>query len=284
MPGLLLEPGYFVIVAGILGLVVGSFLNVVIHRLPRMMERQWQAECAQWKGEPPPAPAPAYNLVVPRSACPSCERPLRALENIPLVSFLILRGRCAGCGGAISWRYPAVEALAATLSAFMAWRFGPTAQAGAALVFTWLMIALAFIDLDTFFLPDDLTLPLLWAGLLVNLDGTFTDLPSAVIGAAAGYLVLWVVFWAYKLATGKEGMGYGDFKLLAAIGAWLGWSLLPLVVLLSSVAGALIGIVLIIAARRGRHVPLPFGPYLAIAGLVALAYGDALVRRYLEML
>lgn len=283
MPGLLLEPGHFVIVAGIVGLVVGSFLNVVIHRLPRMMERQWQAECAQWKGEPPAA-APAYNLVVPRSACPSCSRPIRVLENVPIVSFLVLRGRCAGCGSAISWRYPAVEALTAALSAFMAWRFGPTAQGSAALLFTWLMIALAFIDIDTFFLPDDLTFPLLWTGLLVNLNGLFAELPSAVIGAAAGYLVLWSVFWAYKLATGKEGMGYGDFKLLAAIGAWLGWSLLPLVVLLSSVAGALIGIVLILAARRGRHVPLPFGPYLAIAGLVALAYGDALVRRYLELL
>ncbi len=280
---LLLHPVWFVAIAAVLGLAIGSFLNVVIHRVPKMMERQWRAECAEWQGEAPPSET-KFNLVTPRSHCPACNRPIRALENVPLVSYAVLRGKCAGCGKPISWRYPAVEALTAALSAFVAWHFGPTAQAGAALFFTWTMIALAFIDLDTFFLPDDLTLPLLWAGLLVNIGGVFTDLESAVIGAAAGYLVLWMVFWTYKLATGKEGMGYGDFKLLAAVGAWLGWKLLPLVILLSSVVGAVIGIALIVLARRGRNVPIPFGPYLAVAGWVAMFYGDAITRHYLQLI
>lgn len=284
MPDYLFEPPWFIALVTLLGLMVGSFLNVVIHRLPKMMERRWQAECAEWTGEAPPAPGATYNLVVPRSACPACNRRIGALENIPVASYLWLRGRCAGCGQPISWRYPVVETLTAAVSGFLAWRFGATPQGAAALVFAWAMIALSFIDLDTFFLPDDLTFPLLWAGLLLNVYGVFTDLTSAVIGAAAGYLVLWAVFWTYKLATGKEGMGYGDFKLLAAIGAWLGWKMLPLVVLLSSVVGAVIGIILIVAARRGRNVPMPFGPYLAIAGLVALCYGDTILRQYLESL
>ena len=283
MLAMLAAPATLVTVCAVIGLMIGSFLNVVIHRMPKMMEHQWRVECAEWKGEPAP-PAEKYNLVTPRSRCPSCSRKIRALENIPLLSFAVLGGKCAGCGKPISWRYPAVEALTALLSGFVAWRFGVTPQAAAALFFTWTMIALAFIDLDTFFLPDDLTFPLLWAGLLVNIDGIYTDLESAVVGAAAGYLVLWTVFWAYKLATGKEGMGYGDFKLLAAIGAWLGWKMLPLVILLSSVVGAIIGIALIVLARRGRNVPIPFGPYLAIAGLVALFYGDAITRHYLDLL
>jgi leader peptidase (prepilin peptidase)/N-methyltransferase len=283
MLDLLLQPAYFVGLAALLGLMVGSFMNVVIHRLPKMMEWQWQAECAEWRHETPPAQA-RYNLVTPRSRCPDCDRPIRMHENIPVLSYLWLRGKCAGCGKRISPRYPAVELLSAVLCGFAAWHFGATAQGAAALFFVWFTIALAFIDLDTFFLPDDLTFPLLWAGLLINIGGTFTDLASAVIGAAAGYLALWLVFWAYKLATGKEGMGYGDFKLLAAIGAWLGWKMLPLVILLSSFVGAVIGIVLIVAARRGRNVPIPFGPYLAIAGVVALFYGEAITRHYLELL
>ena len=277
------SPAALVAAATLLGLVVGSFLNVVIHRLPRMMERQWQAECAEWKGETPPQHE-KYNLVTPRSRCPSCNQAIRAHHNIPLLSYAFLGGKCAGCGKPISWRYPAVELLTAVLSGFVAWRFGPTVQAAAALLFTWAIIALAFIDLDTFFLPDDLTFPLLWAGLLVNVAGTYTDLHSAVIGAAAGYLALWLVYWSYKLATGKEGMGYGDFKLLAAIGAWLGWKMLPLVILLSSFVGAVIGIGLIVLARRGRNVPIPFGPYLAIAGLIALFYGEDITRHYLNLL
>jgi leader peptidase (prepilin peptidase)/N-methyltransferase len=280
------SPALLAAAAALLGLVVGSFLNVVIHRLPKMMERQWQAECAEWRHEPPPAQERynRYNLVTPRSRCPDCDRPIRIHENIPLLSYLWLRGKCAGCGKRISPRYPAVELISAALCGYAAWHFGATPQAAAALFFAWFTIALAFIDLDTFFLPDDLTFPLLWAGLLINIGGTFTDLTSAVIGAAAGYLALWLVFWAYKLATGKEGMGYGDFKLLAAIGAWLGWKMLPLVILLSSFVGAIIGIALIVAARRGRNVPIPFGPYLAIAGLIALFYGNAITRHYLELL
>jgi len=277
------SPAALVAAATVLGLAVGSFLNVVIHRLPKMMERQWQAECAEWKGETPPQQE-KYNLVTPRSRCPSCNQAIRAHQNIPLLSYAFLGGKCAGCGKRISWRYPAVEFLTAVLSGFVAWRFGPTMQAAAALLFTWAIIALAFIDLDTFFLPDDLTFPLLWTGLLVNIAGTYTDLQSAVVGAVAGYLVLWLVYWSYKAATGKEGMGYGDFKLLAAIGAWLGWKMLPLVILLSSFVGAVIGIGLIVLARRGRNVPIPFGPYLATAGLIALLYGEDITRHYLDML
>jgi len=274
------NPVIFSTVAALLGLCVGSFLNVVIHRLPKMMERQWRAECAELTGQQAPA-AERYNLVVPRSACPSCNRPITALENIPLLSWLALRGKCAGCGTRISLRYPVVEAATALLSAYVAWHFGFGVAAAGALLFTWAMIALTGIDLDTCYLPDSITLPLLWLGLLFNVNGTFTPLPSAVIGAAAGYLSLWAVYWAFKWATGKEGMGYGDFKLLAAIGAWLGWQMLPLTILLSSLVGAVIGIGLIVFAGRGRSVPIPFGPYLAIAGMIALLHGPALTRAYL---
>ncbi|HSQ05467.1 MAG TPA: A24 family peptidase, partial [Burkholderiales bacterium] len=239
-------------------------------------------EYAELNGHAPIATA-RYDLVMPRSQCPSCGHPIRAIENIPLVSYAFLGGKCTACGSAISVRYPAVEALSATLSALVAWHFGPGVAALGALFFVWTMIALAFIDLDTFYLPDDLTYPLLWAGLLLNVRGVFVDLQSAVIGAVAGYLALWLVFWSYKLLTGKEGMGYGDFKLLAAIGAWLGWKMLPLVILLSSFVGAVVGIVLIVLTRRGRNVPIPFGPYLAAAGLIALFYGDTITRHYLEL-
>ena len=279
---MLSNPLIFIPCAALLGLCVGSFLNVVIHRLPKMMERQWRAECAELAGgDQVSLPAERYNLVVPRSACPSCGHRITALENIPLLSWLALRGKCSACGTRISARYPAVEALTAALSAYVAWHFGFGLAAAGALLFTWAMIALTFIDLDTCYLPDSITLPLLWLGLLLNLNGTFAPLSAAVIGAAAGYLSLWAVYWAFKWATGKEGMGYGDFKLLAAIGAWLGWQMLPLTILLSSLVGAVIGISLIVFAGRGRSVPIPFGPYLAIAGMIALLHGPALTRAYL---
>lgn len=280
---LLTTPWLLITAAVLFGLVVGSFLNVVIHRLPRMLEQGWRAECAELSGNSLPA-GETYNLVLPRSRCPHCGHPIRAVENIPVLSYVALRGRCAACKAPISLRYPAVEALAGALAGYIAWRFGASAAAAGAMLFAWTMIALAFIDLDTFYLPDNLTLPLLWTGLAFNIGATFTDLTSAVIGAAGGYLVLWAVFWAYKLATGKEGMGYGDFKLLAAIGAWLGWKMLPLVILLSSFVGAVIGIGLIVLARRGRNVPIPFGPYLALAGLIALFYGEQLNRQYIDLL
>ena len=276
---MLSDPLIFAVCAALLGLCVGSFLNVVIHRLPKMMERQWRAECAELSSQEAPA-TERYNLVVPRSACPACNRPITALENIPLLSWLMLRGRCAGCSAPISARYPAVEVLTAVLSAYIAWHFGFGMAAAGALLFTWAMIALTFIDLDTFYLPDSITLPLLWLGLLLNISGTYTPLSGAVIGAAAGYLSLWGVYWIFKWATGKEGMGYGDFKLLAAIGAWLGWQMLPLTILLSSLVGAIIGIGLIVFAGRGRSVPIPFGPYLAIAGMIALLHGPALTRAW----
>jgi leader peptidase (prepilin peptidase) / N-methyltransferase len=279
------SPGLLIATCVVLGLCVGSFLNVVIHRLPRMMESRWRAECAELnEAEPAAAPPPErYNLIQPRSSCPACGHRIRALENIPVVSFLVLRGKCSACRALISPRYPLIEILAGALSGYAAWRLGFTFAALGALIFIWAMIALAFIDMDTFYLPDDITLPLIWAGLLFNLAGGFVDLPSAVVGAAAGYLTLWVVFWMFKLATGKEGMGYGDFKLLSAIGAWLGWKILPLVILLSSFVGAIVGVLLIVLARRGRNVPIPFGPYLAAAGLIAIFHGEALTRRYLEL-
>ena len=276
------HPALLVTIAVLLGLLVGSFLNVVIHRLPKMMERQWREECAELTGATPP-PAERFNLLVPRSACPKCGHVITALENIPIASYLSLGGKCSACRAPISPRYPAVEVLTGLLTGYAAWSYGPSAAMLGALLFVWAMIALAFIDFDTFYLPDDITLPLLWAGLLFSLGGVFTDIRSAVIGAAAGYLALWSVYWAYKLATGKEGMGYGDFKLLAAIGAWLGWKMLPLVILLSSLAGAAVGIALIAFARRGRNTPIPFGPYLALSGLIALFWGESLTRQYLNL-
>ena len=284
---LFLDPVVAVFLAVVLGLLIGSFLNVVIHRLPKMMERQWRADCAGLNGESAvTSEAPAeerYNLVVPRSCCPACGQAITALQNIPVVSYLVLGGKCAGCKTRISPRYPFVELVSGALAGYAAWRFGFTLAGVGALLFVFAMIAMTFIDLDTFYLPDDITLPLLWAGLLFNIVNAYTDLTSAVIGAACGYLALWSVFWLFKLATGKEGMGYGDFKLLAAIGAWLGWQMLPLVILLSSLVGAVIGIGLMIFARHGRETPIPFGPYLAIAGLIALFHGQAINRQYLNL-
>jgi leader peptidase (prepilin peptidase)/N-methyltransferase len=273
------EPVVVTIVALFVGLCVGSFLNVVIHRLPKMLERGWQAQCAELRGETP-EPGPAYNLVVPRSACPKCGALITALQNIPVVSWLALKGRCAGCKAPISGRYPVVELLGGALAAAAVWHFGATPQGLAACGFLWALLALTMIDFDTQLLPDGITLPLLWAGLIVNLRGTFTPLGDAVIGAVAGYLSLWTIYWIFKLIRGKEGMGYGDFKLLAALGAWLGWQLLPVIVLLSSVVGAAIGMTLIVFKGRDHSVPMAFGPFLAIAGAIALFFGPTLVKTF----
>ncbi len=277
------SPTLFAATVALLSLTIGSFLNVVIHRMPKMMERQWRAEVAEANGQTVPD-EPSYNLMLPRSQCPACGHAITAMENIPVISYLVLRGKCAGCSAPISPRYPLVELFTAGVSGVVAWHFGFGWTTAAALLFVWAMIALAFIDLDTFFLPDDITLPLLWAGLLVNMGGVFVDLQTAVIGAVAGYLSLWLVYWGFKLATGKEGMGYGDFKLLAAIGAWLGWKMLPVVIMLSSLVGAIIGISLIALARHERSRPIPFGPYLVLAGLIAMFWGDAIVQYYLRQL
>ena len=274
-------PGILVL-AGFIGLAVGSFLNVLIHRLPKMMQAEWEVQCAELRNEVIPE-TPRYNLMVPRSACPYCQHRITASENIPVLSWLMLRGKCSACGTPISPRYPVVELLTACLSVAVLWKFGATWQALGGLVFVWALIALAFIDFDTSLLPDSLTLPLLWLGLMFNLASSFTTLPEAVIGAIAGYLILWAIFWLFKFATGKEGMGYGDFKLLAAIGAWLGWELLPVTLLLSSVVGALVGIAMIVLVKHDRRVPIPFGPYLAGGGLVALFFGNQLTRAYLGL-
>lgn len=270
-------------VAGVLGLLVGSFLNVVIHRLPKMMQRESDNYVAHESGKPLPH-QDRYDLVMPRSACPHCGHAIAAWENIPVISYLVLRGKCVACKAPISPRYPAVELLTGALSFFLVWHFGSGAAGLASVLFAWLLIAMTFIDADTQLLPDDLTYPLLWAGLLINLQGTFVPLSEAVIGAAAGYLVLWSVYWLFKLATGKEGMGYGDFKLLAALGAWLGWKMLPAIILLSSVVGAAVGIALIVFSKHGRDKPIPFGPYLAAAGMIAMVYGTSITQAYLDYL
>ncbi len=312
------SPPFFIAACLILGLIVGSFLNVVIHRLPNMLEREWREQCEELAREHaasgPHAPAtphtasahhatPAtsavdkphaarepFNLVVPRSACPACKAPIRAWQNIPIVSWLVLRGRCAACGARISARYPLVEALTGVLSAAVAWKLGFGWPAAAALVLTWFLVALAFIDADHQLLPDNLTLPLLWLGLLLSLWGPQpggapvpVDLRSSLIGAAAGYLSLWCVFHVFRLLTGKEGMGYGDFKLLAALGAWLGWQMLLPVILAAAAVGAATGIVILAVKRKDRGTPLPFGPYLAAAGWIMLLFGHELVARYLGM-
>jgi len=268
--------------AGLLGLVIGSFLNVVIHRLPLMMERDWKSQCREMLELPEgKEPAQPVNLITPRSRCPGCGHPIGAAENIPLLSFLWQRGRCKHCGTRISFRYPVVEALTALLTIIVVWHFGLGWQALTGAVLTWGLIALAFIDLDHHLLPDDITLPFLWLGLVLGLFGVFADLPSAVIGAAAGYLALWSVYHLFRLFTGKEGMGYGDFKLLALLGAWMGWQQLPAIILLSSLVGAIVGLSLIALRGHDRNIPIPFGPYLAAAGWLALLWGDDLTRWYL---
>jgi leader peptidase (prepilin peptidase)/N-methyltransferase len=259
------------------GLLIGSFLNVVVYRMPVMAQRELDNYIAHEAGKDLPH-QDRFNLMVPRSACPHCGHQITALENIPVVSWLFLRGKCSACKAPISPRYPIVEAVTGLLSALMVWHFGSGWLGLASLVFAYFLIAMTLIDYDTKTLPDDLTFPLLWLGLLINLDGMIVPLRDAVIGAMAGYLALWAVYWLFKLATGKEGMGYGDFKLLAALGAWMGWAMLPTIIILSSVVGAIVGISLIVFARRDRNNPIPFGPYLAAAGMIALLYGIPLTR------
>jgi leader peptidase (prepilin peptidase)/N-methyltransferase len=282
MPATLTEPLATWLVSGIVGLCVGSFLNVVIHRLPKMLDRGWRAQCAELSGEPPPE-LPPYNLITPRSECPACGHRIAAFENIPVLSFLFLRGRCSACAAPISARYPVIELLTGALTIAAVLRFGVTPTAAAACLLIWSLIALTFIDFDTQLLPDSITLPLLWSGLLANVAGFVpgVSLRDAVVGAIAGYVALWTIYWLFKLVRGKEGMGYGDFKLLAALGAWLGWQMLPLIVLLSSFVGALIGIGLVVFRGRDHQIPLAFGPYLAIAGVIALFFGRSVISLYL---
>ena len=271
---------------GLFSLLVGSFLNVLIHRLPIMLERSWRQEYQDYfaEGDNPPAQAEPYNLFLPRSACPHCGHQITALENIPLLSWLLLKGRCSSCQHPISARYPLVELLCALASVTVAFYYPPGWALAGALLLTWILLALTFIDFDKLLLPDQLTLPLLWVGLLLNLSQQFVPLADAVIGAIAGYMVLWSIYWAFKLLTGKEGMGYGDFKLLAALGAWLGWQSLPLILILSSCVGAILGITLVVMRRHQQSKPMPFGPYLAIAGWIALLWGEQLTSWYLGLL
>jgi leader peptidase (prepilin peptidase)/N-methyltransferase len=290
------SPALFAGSVFLLGLIVGSFLNVVIYRLPIMLEREWQSQAADVlatgrAASPEPAPISRFTLSTPRSACPKCKAPITAWQNIPVVSWLALRGRCASCKTKISTRYPLVELATGLLSAWVAWHFGFGVSAACGLLVTWSLIALTGIDIDHQLLPDNITLPLMWAGLVaavaigpvVGAAALPVSVKDAVIGAAAGYLSLWLVFHAFKLVTGKEGMGYGDFKLFAALGAWLGWKLLPLVIILSAATGAVLGILMIVLRGRDRSAPMPFGPYLAAAGWIAMMYGDSLVNGYLRI-
>jgi leader peptidase (prepilin peptidase)/N-methyltransferase len=278
---------FLLVTAGLFGLAVGSFLNVVIHRLPIMMQREWQQQCAELgqieaTGDNAAEQGP-FNLLHPRSRCPHCGHAITALENIPIISYLWLKGRCAACGAGISPRYPIIELVAAILSVLVAWHFGATWQTLAGLFFTWSLIALTMIDFDHQLLPDSITLPFLWIGLTLSLFNIYTDSHSAIIGALAGYLSLWSVYWLFKKLTGKEGMGFGDFKLLAMLGAWMGWQLLPAIILLSSVVGAVVGISLILIKGRDKNIPIPFGPYLAAAGWIALLWGQDLTGFYLRL-
>ena len=293
------SPPVFIAAAGILGLLIGSFLNVVIYRLPRMLQREWRQQCeellASDSQDGPEIPvtksaqdAEAFNLITPRSACPACGSAIKAYQNIPIISYLFLQGRCANCSARIPARYPVVEALTGILSALIAWRFGYTIECTAALIMTWSLIALAIIDLDTQLLPDIITLPLLWLGLALSLFGhadgsvVFTDPRSAIIGGIAGYLSLWSIYQGFKLVTGKEGMGYGDFKLLAALGAWLGWQMLLLIVLLSAVVGLVAAMGMKIFRGHDNQIPIPFGPYLAAAGFIAMLWGPQILSAYLR--
>lgn len=264
------------------GLVVGSFLNVVIHRLPRILEQQWRRECAEMAGNEPEPAAETLSLSQPGSRCPHCHTPIKARHNIPVLGYLWLRGRCAACGHPIGLRYPLVELLSGILTAAVAWRFGLTWEGLSAAVFTWSLIALSGIDIDHQLLPDRLTQPLLWLGLALSLMAFFASPQDAIIGAVAGYLALWFVFQAFRLATGKEGMGFGDFKLLAVFGAWFGWQLLPQIIILSSVTGVAVAGILMAAGRHRREQPIPFGPFLAVAGWIALMWGPEINRAYLE--
>ncbi|MDX1454446.1 MAG: A24 family peptidase [Gammaproteobacteria bacterium] len=273
----------WVSVAIVLGLMIGSFLNVVIHRLPLMLEREWRSQSREMLELPAADDGEKLTLVTPRSRCPHCGHPISALENIPLLSYAVLGGKCRGCKAGISLRYPAVELLTGLLTGLVAWQFGFTLAAFGGMLFCWLLISMTFIDLDHQLLPDNLTLPLLWLGLLFSLGNVYVSPAVAIIGAACGYLSLWLVFQGFKLATGKEGMGYGDFKLFAALGAWLGWSMLPLVILLASGVGAVVGISMILFGDQKRSQPIPFGPFLAAAGLIAFLAGDPIVGWYLGL-
>ncbi len=273
----------------ILGLLVGSFLNVVIYRLPIMLKRQWRQDCKLFLAENDDQPAPQntppearFNLFLPRSTCPHCGHLVTAWENIPVISYVLLRGKCRRCAAAISLRYPLVEILSAAMAVYIAWHFGVSWQTTAAIILSWALICLSFIDYDHQYLPDNITLPFLWLGLLLNLNGLFTDIQSAIIGTMAGYLILWSIYKLFKAVTGKEGMGYGDFKLLAMAGAWLGWQMLPAIILISSIVGATLGIALIIFKQHDKSKPIPFGPYLAIATWIALLWGETLNQLYLN--
>ena len=267
----------------IIGAFIGSFLNVVIHRIPVMLERQWKSECQELLS--PEAKTPIlqkYNLCVPRSHCPACNHQVKAIENIPIISYLFLKGKCSSCGTKISVQYPLVELLTAILTTIVIWKFGFSWQSLGGVILTWFLIALSGIDIKTKLLPDNLTLPLLWLGIIFNLFTTYTDLTSSILGAIFGYLALWSVYHLFRLITGKEGMGYGDFKLLAALGAWLGWQSLPLIILFSSAVGAIFGITMIVTKLQEHSQPIPFGPYLAVAGWIAMLYGNQLITFYLD--
>lgn len=274
--------GFFIALVTILGLVVGSFLNVVIHRVPLMMQNGWRRDCCELLDVENQTDSKTYNLLKPDSHCPKCNTPIKPWQNIPILSFLLLKGRCGQCSEPISIRYPIVELCTGLLSGYIAFTYGYSEQAFTALLLTWALVSLTMIDVDHQLLPDNITLPLLWAGILINSHGVFTDLSSAVFGAMAGYLTLWGVYWLFKILTGKEGMGYGDFKLLAALGAWMGWQALPLIIILSSLVGAVIGIAGILIQGRDKNIPIPFGPYLAIAGWIALIWGDTITQQYLQ--
>ena len=276
------HPWAFVALASLLGLIVGSFLNVLVWRLPTMLEREWRAQALEVLGLPAEPAGPTYNLMHPSSCCPHCNHPIRPWENIPLLSYLFLRGRCAHCQGAISPRYPLTELACALISAWVAWRFGFGWQAGAVLVLSWGLLAMSLIDADHQLLPDVLVMPLLWLGLIVNGFGLLTTLPEALWGAVIGYMSLWSVFWLFKLVTGKDGMGHGDFKLLALLGAWGGWQILPMTLLMSSLVGVVVGLILMRLRKSHASAPMPFGPYLAIAGWIALLWGGQITNFYLQ--
>lgn len=282
---------FFVSTIFVLGLLVGSFLNVVIYRLPVMFKREWRKDCCTYLEENYTAkieldtgsePTEAFNLVKPDSTCPSCGHQIRAWENIPIISYVFLKAKCSNCKTPISIRYPLIELLSASLAALCAWHFGFSLAAGSAILLSWALISLAMIDYDTQYLPDQITLPFLWVGLILNLNNTFTDIESSIIGAVAGYLTLWSVHHLFKLITKKEGMGYGDFKLLALLGAWMGWQFLPAIIIISSLVGSIIGISLILFKKHQREVPIPFGPYLAIAGWITLLWGSEINQTYLN--
>ncbi|MCZ4321111.1 prepilin peptidase [Pseudomonas anguilliseptica] len=273
----------FVLCALMIGLLVGSFLNVVVYRLPKMMQRDWREQAREILELPADPQTATFNLVLPNSSCPHCSHEIKPWENIPVISYLFLRGKCSSCKSPISLRYPLVELTCGLLSAFIAWHFGFTWQAGAMLLLTWGLLAMSLIDVDHQLLPDSLVLPLLWLGLIANSFGLFASLQDALWGAIAGYLSLWLVYWLFKLVTGKEGMGYGDFKLLAMLGAWGGWQVLPLTILLSSLVGAVLGLIMLRLRNAETSTPIPFGPYLAIAGWIALLWGEQITSSYLQI-